>query len=734
MLKHFERNWSAYVTSEEMNSAPEIKKLADALKLTDISAQLLVNRGYSKEADARAFLGKQTELLHDPFLMKDIEKGARRLISAAADKEKIVIYGDYDVDGVTSVSILYTYLKKLGATVSYYIPSRTGEGYGMSVAAIDKIASEGADLIVTVDTGITAVAEAEHIKSLGIDLIITDHHECHNEIPEAEAVINPRQPDCKYPFKELAGVGVVFKLLCAMEKCLCRGDSLMDSVRRVANEYGDLVAVGTVADVMPVKDENRLIVSLGLAMMERSPRLAISELLAAVNGDNGKYKQQKRITSGVIGYTIAPRINAAGRIKNASIAVELFLSESREQAARYAAELCEINRERQAQENEIIEAAYQKIEKEHNFENDPVIVLSDESWHHGVIGIVASRITEKYKRPSILVSFEGNSGNGADDVGKGSGRSIKGMNLVDALTYCSDSLVKYGGHELAAGLTVSREALPEFKRKINEYARECFKNDTGEPSVCADIELVSSDIGMKAAKELYLFEPFGVSNTVPLFLLRNMTVVSAVNVGAGKHAKYTLESPSGDEFCAMFFRHSVADGDLFDGDCVDLMFNLDINNFQGQENLQFIVKDMTMSKSQLDRELGERDKFSRIIGGTFDFSSVDRSEIRDYVPMREDFAMLYNMLRREIRMGNDLFSIRALGKMLEEEGAELTYIKLKTMLKVFQELNLLYVDEVDTEKEMYHFRYVYVKNKTDLDRSNLYRKIKTSFGIKNTGN
>lgn len=734
MLKHFERNWSAYVTSEEMNSAPEIKKLADALKLTDISAQLLVNRGYSKEADARAFLGKQTELLHDPFLMKDIEKGARRLISAAADKEKIVIYGDYDVDGVTSVSILYTYLKKLGATVSYYIPSRTGEGYGMSVAAIDKIASEGADLIVTVDTGITAVAEAEHIKSLGIDLIITDHHECHNEIPEAEAVINPRQPDCKYPFKELAGVGVVFKLLCAMEKCLCRGDSLMDSVRRVANEYGDLVAVGTVADVMPVKDENRLIVSLGLAMMERSPRLAISELLAAVNGDNGKYKQQKRITSGVIGYTIAPRINAAGRIKNASIAVELFLSESREQAARYATELCEINRERQAQENEIIEAAYQKIEKEHNFENDPVIVLSDESWHHGVIGIVASRITEKYKRPSILVSFEGNSGNGADDVGKGSGRSIKGMNLVDALTYCSDSLVKYGGHELAAGLTVSREALPEFKRKINEYARECFKNDTGEPSVCADIELVSSDIGMKAAKELYLFEPFGVSNTVPLFLLRNMTVVSAVNVGAGKHAKYTLESPSGDEFCAMFFRHSVADGDLFDGDCVDLMFNLDINNFQGQENLQFIVKDMTMSKSQLDRELGERDKFSRIIGGTFDFSSVDRSEIRDYVPMREDFAMLYNMLRREIRMGNDLFSIRALGKMLEEEGAELTYIKLKTMLKVFQELNLLYVDEVDTEKEMYHFRYVYVKNKTDLDRSNLYRKIKTSFGIKNTGN
>lgn len=731
MLKHFERNWSAAATSAEMAASPLIKELTSALDLTDVSAQLLINRGFDTVADAKAFLGKKTELLHDPFLMKDIEAGAKRLIAAAADKEKIVIYGDYDVDGVTSVSILYMYLKELEADVSYYIPSRIGEGYGMSVSAIDRIAESGADLIVTVDTGITAISEAEHIKEHGIDLIITDHHECHNEIPVAEAVINPRQPDCKYPFKELAGVGVVFKLLCAMEKCLCRGDSMMDCVRRVASKYADLVAVGTVADVMPVKDENRLIVSLGLSMMESSPRIAINELLSAVNVDTGKYKTQKRITSGVIGFTIAPRINAAGRIKNAAIAVEMFLADSREKAARYASELCEINRERQAQENSIIEAAYEKIEREHNFDNDPVIVLSDENWHHGVIGIVASRIAEKYKRPSILVSFESenNCGDGSD-VGKGSGRSIKGMNLVDALTYCSDSLIKYGGHELAAGLTVTREKLGEFKEKINEYARKCFDNEASEPSVCADIEIVSSDIGMKAARELYLFEPFGVSNSVPLFLMRNMKITSAINVGGGKHAKYTLMSPKGDEFCAMYFRRCISDSDLYEGDLVDVLFNLDINAFQGKESLQFIVKDITMNKSQLDAERRDREDFSKIFSGTFDFASAIENGAEKYVPSREEFAVFYNLVKHELRMGRDVFSIRALSKMLENAGNTFSYIKLKTIIKVFQELNLLYVDEIDFEKELYQFKYVYVKNKIDLDRSNLYRKIKFSFGIK----
>ena len=730
MLEFFKRKWKAETLSSEMRADGRVAAIRNALGLTDVSAQLLVNRGYETPEDARVFLEKRSEMLHDPFLMKDVKKGAERLISGAKNNERIVIYGDYDVDGVTSVSILYTYLKGLGATVSYYIPSRTVEGYGMSAAAIDRIYNQGVDLIVTVDTGITAIDEAKYIKQLGVDLIITDHHECHTEIPEALAVINPRQPDCEYPFKELAGVGVVFKLLCAMEKCTHPDDSLLECVRRVSVKYADLVAVGTVADVMPVKDENRLVVSFGLQMMEESPRLAISELLSAVNTDSGKFKKKKRITSGVIGYTVAPRINAAGRIKNASIAVELFLAEDRENAARLANELCEINRERQAEENKIIESAYEKIEKEHDFDNDRVIVLSDESWHHGVIGIVASRITEKYKCPCILVSFEGEDNDGVkNDCGKGSGRSVKGMNLVEALTYCSDFLVKYGGHELAAGLTVTRENLPAFKRRINEYASKCFQNDDGGTAVSADIELAASDISMVTAKELYRFEPFGVSNPLPVFIMRNVHVDSASNVGAGKHEKLIL-SKDNAVFQAMYFRHSVADTDIFENDSVDILFNLDINSFQGKESLQLIIKDMTLSEEQLKEEEACRKLSASILDGSFDFAGATPEDVINIVPTRDEFGVVYNTLRRELRMEHDVFSIRALSKLLEDAGHDYSYVKLKLIIKVFQELNLLSVEEIDSNRELYRFKYIFIKNKTELDKSSLYRKIKQNFGIK----
>lgn len=731
MLNYFKKNWTSSATSEEMASNETVALISSEIGLSKLSAQLLVNRGYATVSEAKEFLMKSCEFLHDPFMLKDIDRGADRILAAVDRGERIVIYGDYDVDGVTSVSILYMYLKKLGAKIDYYIPTRVGEGYGMSKASIDKIVSSGVDLIVTVDTGITAAEEAEYVKSLGVSLVITDHHECHDVIPKADAVINPRQPDCPYPFKELAGVGVAFKLLCALEKKLHPDDSLAECVGRVSKEYADLVAIGTVADVMPVKDENRLLVSYGLKLMEESPRIAIDELLSAVNGDSGKYRQRKKITSGIIGFTIAPRINAAGRIKDASIAVEMFLSEDREKAAEYANKLCEINRERQAEENKIIESANMKIETEHDFEKDPVIVLSDKTWHHGVIGIVASRITEKYKCPSILVSFEGEENNGSkEDVGKGSGRSVKGLNLVEALTYCSDLLVKYGGHELAAGLTVTRENLAEFKERINDYARERLTLDSAASSLNADIELLPSDIDMRSAKELYAFEPFGVSNPVPVFLMRNLIVSSATNVGGGKHARLMLNKDN-YMFQAMFFRRSIADIDIFEGDNVDVMFSLDVNSFQGKETLQFIIKDITLSESQFEREIEDREKSAAILSGAYDFKNATSQDVIDIVPTREDFRIVYNTLRRELRMEHNIFSIRALLKLLSEDGYDFKYIKLKLIIKVFQELNLLSVDELDRDRELYMFKYVYIKNKTDLDKSNLYRKIKASFGQKN---
>ncbi|MBQ7669457.1 MAG: single-stranded-DNA-specific exonuclease RecJ [Clostridia bacterium] len=730
MLNYFKKSWSSSASSPDMYKDERVKNISEELGLSEISSQLLINRGYDTVESAKEFLTKSNELLHDPFLLKDVEKGAGIILDAVASHKKIVIYGDYDVDGVTSVSILYMYLKKLGADISYYIPTRVGEGYGMSISAIDKIASGGADLIITVDTGITAVEEAEYVKSLGISLVITDHHECHVDLPSADAVINPRRPDCTYPFKELAGVGVAFKLLCAMEKMRNPDDSLAECVGRISKEYVDLVAIGTVADVMPVKDENRLLVSYGLKLMEENPRIAISELLAAVNGDSGKFRQKKKITSGIIGFTIAPRINAAGRIKDASLAVELFLAETAEDAAEYANRLCEINRERQTEENKIIESAKEKIEREHNFNEDPVIVLDDTSWHHGVIGIVASRITEKYKCPSILVSFDGDDNDGsATDVGKGSGRSVKGLNLVEALTYCSDLLVKYGGHELAAGLTVTKENLPEFKRRINEYARERLGTEQQIISQNADIELQPSDLSMKTAKELYYFEPFGVSNPVPVFLMKGLTVVSAVNVGGGKHARYMLEKDN-YVFQAMFFRRSVTDLDIFEGDSVDILFNLDINSFQGKESLQLILKDITLSESCLAFEISERETSNAILNGTFDFSNAAPGSTVDTLPSRDDFKTVYNTLRRELRMENDVFSIRALLKLLADNGHSFRYVKLKLIIKVFQELNLLSVDELDPDREIYMFKYVYLKSKTDLDKSNLYKKIKSYFSQK----
>ena len=724
MLNYFNRSWDVRAVSRDLDGDDGIKLVSDSLNVEPIIAKLLKIRGHDTVEKARDFFGKRTEMLHDPFLMKDMENGALKIIEVLKNDRKIVIYGDYDVDGVTSVSILYMYLKDLGARVSYYIPSRTGEGYGVSKNAIDKICSDGADLIVTVDTGITAVSEAEYIKSLGCDLVITDHHECHETIPSACAVINPHRPDCPYPFKELAGVGVVFKLLCAIEKRLKPDDSLSECVRNVAEKYADLVAIGTIADVMPVIDENRLIVSLGLRIMEKNPRLAITELLSASDGAS-KYKQKKKITSGLIGFTVNPRINAAGRIRNASVAVEMFLSQKREDAARYAAMLCEINRERQAEENRIAESAYAKIEREHDFENDPVIVLHDDNWHHGIIGIVASRITEKYKCPSILISFEGGA-----DVGKGSGRSVKGMNLVEALGSLSEVLVKYGGHELAAGLTVTRENLPELKKRINDYARECFKDAVMSASVTADMEVEPDEIGMAAARELAYFEPFGVANTEPVFLMRNVTVNSAANVGDGKHEKLLL-SKDGVLFPAMYFRHNVAETDIFDGDTVDILFTLNINNFQGKETLQLLIKDMTLSSSSLERERDERVKFASLLDGTYDFEGAAPSEISDTVPTRDDFATVYSTLRREIRMEHDEFSIRGLSKLLCDCGFEFSYAKLKLILKVFQELNLLNIDEIDSDREIYKFRYIFVKNKTDLDKSSLYRKVKQSFGVKN---
>lgn len=715
-----EKKWILKSTdSEKSNHA--VSKIAKDLRINPIIAKLLYSRGYTDVASVKAFLYMEKELLCNPFDMKDMDMGVERIRIAVKKKEKITIYGDYDVDGVTSVCTLYLYLKKLGADVDYYIPNRAGEGYGVSVSAINQLKDNGTKLIITVDTGITAIEEVTYAKSVGVDFLITDHHECHNDIPKASAVINPHRPDCHYPFKELAGVGVVFKLLCAYE------EKVLGLKRRVAaehifREYADIVAIGTIADVMPIKSENRLIVSFGLNMIESTKRPGLIALMEASMQKDSKHNERKRkrtkITSGYIGYNIAPRINAAGRVRSASMAVELFLSENMTKAADLAEQLCAANKERQAEENKITQEAYEKIEKL-GLSDDPVIVLDSDGWHHGVIGIVASRITEKFARPTILVSFEGNGEDKSDeDMGKGSGRSIKGLNLVNALCHCDDLLSKFGGHELAAGLSVTRGNLVAFRNKINDYARNNLSAEDMIPTVEADLEIPFSNIDISLAEDLQALEPYGVGNPMPTFYTKGVTVNEITSISEGKHTRFSFGEGRGS-VSAMFFANSPDSLGIYNGDKVDIIYNLDINEWLGRRTVQLNIKDIKHSDSQNEEFNFEKERFNQIWNG----ASFTHEE--GILPDREDFATVYRYISSTVRQGTDVLSLRDIISGLKKSASSkaMGYIKLKIIIKVFTELNILAINEI--APEIYCFKIYFSSTKTDLEKSNLLKRIRT---------
>lgn len=698
-----------------------IGKIASELGINPIIAKLLYNRGYENTADVKAFLYMEKELLCNPFEMKDMEKGVERIRLAIKNREKITIYGDYDVDGVTSVCTLYLYLKKLGANIDFYIPNRAGEGYGVSVSAIEALRNNGTTLIITVDTGVTAIEEVAYAKSIGVDFLITDHHECHSELPDAVAVINPHRPDCPYPFKELAGVGVVFKLISAYEERIC-GYSRRVAAEHIFKEYADIVAIGTIADVMPIKSENRLIVSYGLNMIENTRRPGLIALMDTSTQKDTKHnerrKKRTKITSGYIGYNIAPRINAAGRVRSASMAVELFLARDYSLAEQLAEQLCEANKERQAEENKIMQEAYQKIEKEKMAE-DHVIVLDSDNWHHGVIGIVASRITEKFSRPTILVSFEGSDAPlRDDDMGKGSGRSIKGLNLVDALCFCDEYLAKFGGHELAAGLSVTRNNLPLFRKKINEYAKNNLNAEDMIPAVEAEMEIPFSDISLSLAEDLQVLEPYGVGNPMPTFLTKGVTVNEITSISEKKHTRFSFGEGRGS-VSAMFFSTSPDSLGIYSGDKVDIIYNLDINEWLGRRTVQLNIKDIRHSGRQSEILNCEKNRFNEIWNG------ASFSQDEDVLPDRDDFAAVYRYILNTVRQGEDKLSLRNIisGLKIIHDPRNINYIKLRIIIKVFTELNILGISEIDTEN--YQFRIHYSSTKTDLEKSTLLKRIRS---------
>lgn len=697
-----------------------VNAIKTSLGVSPALARLLYKRGCETPEAAGAFIRRETGSLHDPYLMPDIKKATAKIAEALSGHKKIVIYGDYDVDGVTSVSVLYLYLASLGADVGYYIPKRSNEGYGMSEGVVRRMIEDGAGLIITVDTGITAIEEIKLAKSLGCDVVVTDHHECREELPAADAVVNPQRHDSEYPFCELAGVGVVYKLVCALENELRTDGDLERAVMNVSNKYIDLVAIGTVADVMPVRDENRLIISYGLSRMEAERRTGLAALIesAAGNAQSSRTKTQ-RITSSYISYTIAPRINAAGRINDASVAVELFLTDDEERAHELAEKLCAVNRERQLLENVIAEEAYAKAEKTHDFSHDPVIILSDEKWHNGIIGIVASRVTEKFGCPSILISFEGCEGK-PDDFGKGSGRSIRGLNLVEALGACEEYLEKYGGHELAAGLTVRRDKLDALKLAVNEAARKSLEASSEEPTLAADDVLSFGEVNLKLAEELLLLEPYGVGNPTPVYITNGLTVKNAIGVGSNKHTGLTL-TDGYNTVMAMCFSVSPEELDVHAGDIVDVMYNLDVNEFRGERSAQMIIRAVRKSEEQQKLEDEEYSLYRKMLRGE---PVPDGTDIASYIPSREDFAAVYRVMRHEISMKRT--DVTARGAVALMNGmVNMNYIKLRLIFDIFSEMNILTVSENDRDR--FNIGLSLSNTKVQLEKSNILRRIRSKY-------
>ncbi len=684
MLKHASKK-KIWQVSENFTDTASIGNISRVLNLSFAASKLLACRGYDTPDCAHSFLKKETELLHDPFLLADMDKAADRVLTAVYKGEKIVVYGDYDVDGVTAVTVMYTYLRNCGANVKYYIPNRIGEGYGVNFEALKNFAEDGYTLLITVDTGITAIDEIEKAKGIGLEAVITDHHECRDILPDAVAVVNPCRPDCSYPFGELAGCGVAFKLVCALEMKR-RGVNMYDATKTVAADFAEFVAIGTIADVMPLIGENRIIVSYGLKLLENTENIGLAALMRAsglitLDADGSIVK--KKITSSAVGFSIAPRLNAAGRISSAELSVELLLCRDKLRAEELSAELCETNRQRQAEENSIIEEADKKIELQCR-EDDHVIVLDDDHWHHGVIGIVCSRLTDKYNLPSILISFEHNTGDtpSPGDIGKGSGRSIRGLNLFEALADSSELLEKYGGHELAAGLSVTREKLDLFRRAINSYAENKLAGESFCRVVDIDLVLYPEEISQRLADELYLLEPFGTGNAQPVFETDRLIISEITPLSGGKHTKLTLNAPGlSSVFTALLFGTPTAEFEYSVGEAVDIAYNLDINEFRGRRSVQLLVRDIRKSKS-------------------------------DYIPEREDFVKLYLLLKEKIspiKTGVDMLS--------EKLGFSCETILL--MLDVFAELSIIRL----YRSEQLEITLLPTKGKIPLDTSHILAAI-----------
>lgn len=686
-------NWSVAAFDREKEEF-----LSSALSIGRLTARVLVSRGYDIPEKAQRFLQKSDCELFDPFLMKDMDKAVARINEALAKKQSICIYGDYDVDGVTSTTVLYLYLVSKGANVRCFIPERLSEGYGLNKASIGEIA-KNTDLIITVDTGITAIEETEYAKSLGVDIIITDHHSCRDTLPAAYAVVNPHRPDCTYPFKHLAGVGVAYKLVCAME----------GNCKEVAMEYADLVAIGTVADVMPIVCENRLIVDMGLKRLETTCRPGLCALMdnTGILAEHGR----RKVYTSTVGYVLAPRLNAAGRIASADKSLELLLETDYAKADILAKELCEINRIRQNTEQAIYEEAIKQIG---DYRGDRYsYILYSENWHQGVVGVVASKIAEKYSLPAILFSFDG-------DIGKGSGRSVKGLSLTEILEKCSDLLIEYGGHELAAGLSIEKKHLSEFVERFEHLSREQLENKNTLMPVDIDCELFFDEITIENAFDLLLLEPYGLSNPVPQFLLKNAVITDIMPLSSDKHIRLKIRDRMGrKEVNAVYFGISHCEFPFCRGDVCEIACSLGINEFNGSSYPQLLIRAVRPCDNERQAICKSREIYSKV---------KDRDDMSDLppeiIPTVEDFKTVYRVLKRELSGERRRISVRYLKRRIEiTENAVLDLCKIKTVIDVMTEFGLAETIKV-RGNDIMEIKIIPAAQKVDLDKSETLKQLK----------
>lgn len=643
-------------------------------------AMLMNIRGLDDAAHLREFLG-EGEPLSDPFLLKDMDKAAARITRAVDNMEKTAVYGDYDADGVTSTAMLYSYLETRGADVIFYIPQREGEGYGMNIGAVEYLKEQGVSLIVTVDNGISSVQEVARANELGIDVVVTDHHRPQEILPDAVAVVDAYRPDDTSPYKHFSGVGIAFKLLMALEDGAGDVEDLLEA-------YSDLAAIGTIGDIVPLTGENRTLIRAGLERLSQSDRPGVQALLenAGIAG--------KALTSTNVAFTLVPRINATGRMGAPERAVRLLISGYEEEAEVLSEEICADNEERRRVEAEIAEAAFADIEAK-GYMKDRVVVVDGENWHHGVIGIVASRVTERCGKPCMIISR-------GETEARGSGRSIEGFSLFEAICACGDLLIKFGGHPMAAGITLKPENIEAFRKRINQYAAEHFPQMPTQ-TVTLDCKLNPAALSVSMAQSLTQLEPFGNGNPQPVFGLFNMEISNVTPVGGGGHLRLTLEK-NGAVITAMRFNTKPEELPYHIGDKIDLAVQLEAREFRGQPSLTVIVRDMKFAAFNTEKNIASLASFEKWQRGEV-LSAEDKNRL---YPDRACLAAIYRALRTV--NGKETDQVR----FVSQFGKDMTLGLFKTALLVFEERGLVHSEIAD---DTFTATLIETSGKTDITRS-----------------